>query len=185
MIAPTIQRRQRPRTSAGITAGYVRLTREEGIITGLSVPAQRDGINSYAQQHELPNPVLYLEERAVGADVTFEKRPAGKQLIADIKAGKIDHIVSRDVDRLSRDTVLWLKFVELCCEHGVTIHTFSGPLALRSPSDRFASTVRAAAAQLEKDQVADRVKRAKRELLACPHALDRIRPRIRWNRLHG
>ena len=79
------------------------------------------------------------------------------------QGGKVRHIICRDVDRLSRDTALWLKFVELCCEHGVTIHTFSGPLALRSPSDRFTSTVRAAAAQLEKDQVADRVKR-EREL---------------------
>lgn len=128
------------------------------------MPAQRDGITSYAQQHELPNLVMYVEERAIGADVPFEKRPAGKRLIADINAGKIQHIICRDVDRLSRDTILWLGFVSLCCEHRITLHTFSGPLALKSPSDRFASTVRAAAAQLEKDQVADRVKRAKREM---------------------
>ena len=164
MIATTAQREQRPLAAVGTTAGYIRLTREESILTGLSVPAQRDGINSYAQQHELPNLTVYLEERAIGADVPFEKRPAGKRLIADIKAGRISHIVCRDVDRLSRDTILWLKFVELCCEKGVTIHTFSGPLSLRSPSDRFTSTVRAAAAQLEKDQTGDRVKRAKREL---------------------
>ena len=164
MIATTEQREQKPETALGITAGYIRLTREESLLTGLSVPAQRDGIQSYAQHHELPNLVEYIEERAVGADVLFEKRRAGKQLIADIKVGKISHIVCRDVDRLSRDTALWLWFVELCSEHGVTIHTFSGPLALKSPSDRFTSTVRAAAAQLEKDQVADRVRRAKREL---------------------
>ena len=164
MIGTAVQLEPRKQTVLGITAGYIRLTREESILTGLSVPAQRDSINSYIRQHELPNPVLYLEERAVGADVAFEKRQAGGRLIADIRAGRISNIVCRDLDRLSRDTSLWLKFVELCCEHGVTIHTFSGPLALKSPSDRFASTVRAAAAQLEKDQVADRVKRAKREL---------------------
>jgi len=164
MIATTEQREQQPGTAVGITAGYIRLTREESLVTGLSVPAQRDGIQSYAQHHELPNLVEYIEERAVGADVPFEKRRAGRRLIADVKAGKVSHIICRDVDRLSRDTALWLGFVELCCERGVTIHTFSGPLALKSPSDRFASTVRAAAAQLEKDQVADRVRRAKREL---------------------
>ena len=164
MIATTEQHEQQSQADAGITAGYIRLTREESIVTGLSVPAQQDGINSYVQHHELPNLVEYVEERAVGADVPFEKRLTGRRLIADVKAGKISHIVCRDVDRLSRDTALWLRFVELCCEHGVTIHTFGGPLAMRSPSDRFASTVRAAAAQLEKDQVADRVKRAKREL---------------------
>jgi DNA invertase Pin-like site-specific DNA recombinase/predicted DNA-binding transcriptional regulator AlpA len=158
------QSERRTPTAAGITAGYIRLTREESILTGLSVPAQRDGITSYAQRHELPNLAIYLEERAIGADVPFEKRPAGKNLLADIKAGKISHIICRDIDRLSRDTILWLGFVAICCEHRVTLHTFSGPLALKSPSDRFASTVRAAAAQLEKDQVGDRVKRAKREM---------------------
>ena len=164
MIATAPQREQRPLAAAGITAGYIRLTREESILTGLSIPAQRDGIDSYARQRGLPNLTMYLEERAIGADVPFEKRPAGRRLIADVKAGKVSHIICRDVDRLSRDTILWLGFVGICCEHRVTIHTFSGPLALKSPSDRFASTVRAAAAQLEKDQVADRVKRAKREL---------------------
>lgn len=93
----------------------------------------------------MPNLLPYLEEQAVGADVPFEKRPVRRRLIADIKAGKISRIVCRDLERLSRDTALWLRFVELCCGHGVTIHTFSGPLALRLPSDRFASTVRAAA----------------------------------------
>jgi DNA invertase Pin-like site-specific DNA recombinase len=138
VMATQIERRAQ--TAAGITAGYIRLTREESILTGLSVPAQKDGINSYVQQRGLTNFVLYLEERAVGADVLFEKRQAGKRLIADIRAGRVSNIVCRDLDRLSRDTSLWLAFVELCCEHGVTIHTFSGPLALRSPSDRFAST---------------------------------------------
>jgi len=164
MIRAATQTERRQQAPPGIAAGYIRLTREESIVTGLSMPAQQDGITSYAQQHDLPNLIMYLEERAIGADVPFEKRPAGRRLIADIQAGKISHIICRDVDRLSRDTVLWLGFVGICCENRVTIHTFSGPLALKSPSDRFASTVRAAAAQLEKDQVADRVKRAKREL---------------------
>jgi len=159
-----LQLDRRRQATFGITAGYVRLTREESLVTGLSAPAQLDGIESYVQERGLPEAVLYQEERAVGADVPFEKRQAGRRLIADIQAGRVSNIVCRDLDRLSRDTSLWLEFVDLCCEHGVTIHTFSGPLALRSPSDRFASTVRAAAAQLEKDQVADRVKRAKREL---------------------
>ena len=164
MSVTAIPIERRAEAATGIAAGYIRLTREESIITGLSVPAQRDGIDNYVQQRGLAHFVMYLEERAVGADVPFEKRQAGRRLIADVRAGRVSHIICRDVDRLSRDTALWLKFVELCCEHGVTIHTFSGPLALKSPSDRFASTVRAAAAQLEKDQVADRVKRAKREL---------------------
>ena len=148
MIATTQQREGRARTASGVTAGYVRLTREESIQTGLSAPAQQDGIGSYCRQHELANLQWYMEDRAVGADVPFEKRSAGRRLIEDVQAGRIRHIVCRDVDRLSRDTILWLGFVELCCEHGVTIHTFGGPLAVKSPSDKFASTVRAAAAQL-------------------------------------
>ncbi|MBA7609941.1 hypothetical protein ES703_17144 [subsurface metagenome] len=107
---------------------------------------------------------FYEEIRAVGGDIPWEKRAEGNRLIADIKAGRITHVVVRDMDRLIRDTLLWIQLSKLCVKHGVTIHTLSGPLLTRSPTDKFATTVRAAACELERDQVSDRVKRSKRQM---------------------
>ena len=151
------------RVYPGIVAAYIRLTRDESL-KGLSAVAQKSDITDYAHRSRLSPLIVYEEPRAVGGDVPFERRERGKQLIADIKAGQVTDIIVRDMDRLTRDVHLWLKFAALCDEHGVTIHTLSGPLADKSPTDKFASTVRAAAAQLEKDQVADRVRRVKRAM---------------------
>jgi DNA invertase Pin-like site-specific DNA recombinase len=146
------------------TAAYIRLTRDESLQNGLSAPAQRDGIARYFQQAKLAAPLRIFEEtKAVGGDTDFEKRAAGKQLIAAIRADEVKHIIVRDIDRLTRDLSLGLWLMELCREHSVTIHTFSGPIAVKSASDRFAYHVRSAAAQFEKDQVGDRVSKAKQE----------------------
>lgn len=147
-----------------ITAGYIRLTRDESLKTGLSAPAQKSDIEDYAIRSGLPNLVIYEEKEAIGADVPFEKRKAGKRLIADIAAGKIEHLIGRDLDRFCRDELLWPVFRDTCLDHDVTLHTFSGPISLTSPSDRFATGVRVLAAQLELEQTGDRGRRAKREL---------------------
>jgi len=148
----------------GYSAGYIRLTREESLRKGLSAPAQRADISDYAKRNQLPELVLYEETKAVGGDIPFEKRLQGRRLINDIKADRIVHLVVRDMDRLTRDVYLWLQLNDLCYEHGVAIHTLSGPLPSKSPTDKFSTTVRAAACELEKDQVSDRVKRCKRQM---------------------
>jgi site-specific DNA recombinase len=147
-----------------VVAGYIRLTRDESVKTGLSAPAQRAGIEEYTHRAGLPPPRIYQEPEAVGGDVPFERRKAFSELAAAICAGRVAHLIVRDIDRLTRDVVLWVQLVELCQAHGVAIHTLSGELATRSPTDRFSTTVRAAVAQLEKDQVSDRVRQAKREM---------------------
>lgn len=131
---------------------------------GLSAPAQRADISDYVQRNQLSGLRFYEEPKAVKGETPFQKRIAGKRLIADIRNGIISHIVVRDMDRLTRDVPLWLQLNQLCFDSEVTIHTLSGPLYNSSPTDRFATTVRAAASQLEKEQVGDRVRRVKRQM---------------------
>lgn len=150
--------------SSSYTAGYIRLTREESLKKGLSAPAQRSDIADYINRSKLPKVKFYEEIKATGGHVPWNKRSQGSKLITDVKSGKVRHIVVRDMDRLIRDTSLWIELSKLCLEYDVTIHTLSGPLLYRSPTDKFATTVRAAACELEKDQVSDRVKRCKRQM---------------------
>jgi site-specific DNA recombinase len=146
-----------------LTAAYVRLTRDESL-KGLSAAAQKENIADYVRRAGLPGLQVYEEPRAVGGDVPFEQRAAGRRLVDDIQAGRVGAIVVRDMDRLTRNLALWDWLRQLCWDHAVEIHTLSGPLALKSPSDKFAGRVRAAAAELEKDQVGDRVCRVKRAI---------------------
>jgi DNA invertase Pin-like site-specific DNA recombinase/predicted DNA-binding transcriptional regulator AlpA len=156
--------KRRAQLKKRITGGYIRLTRDESLRKNLSAPAQKSDITDYVQRGGLLNLEFFEETKPVGGDTPFEKRPEGKRLIAKCQAGEVGDIVVRDIDRLTRDLPLWIYLDELCQDKGITIHTLSGPLHTKSPSDRFASYVRAAAAQLEKEQTGDRNRRSKRQL---------------------
>jgi site-specific DNA recombinase len=151
-------------TDTRATVGYIRLTREESLLKNLSAPAQRHEIGVYASRAGLGDVEILEEPDAVGGDTPFHKRKAGRDLIKRIAAGEIGHLIVRDLDRLTRDLPLWLGFAELCGEMGTTLHTFSGELRNKSATDRFATNVRAAAAQMEREQVGDRVRKAKAQL---------------------
>ncbi|HEX8323448.1 MAG TPA: recombinase family protein [Tepidisphaeraceae bacterium] len=147
-------------------AGYIRLTRDESLQNNLSAPAQTKGIKEYAHRAKLEPLRIFEETKAVGGDVPFEKRRAGRELIEAVKAGKVRAIIVRDIDRLTRDMGLGLELLEICRESNCTIHTFTGQVQTRSASDRFAYHVRSAAAEFEKNQTGDRIRKAQREM-AC------------------
>lgn len=102
-----------------MTIGYVRLTREESMLKNLSAPAQRQDIADYAERSGLSDLQILEESKAVGGDVAFEKRNAGRELVRLCKEGRVAHIVVRDVDRLTRDLPLWLHLDDLCERNNV------------------------------------------------------------------
>lgn len=149
--------------SEKLTLGYVRLTKEESL-RGQSPAAQKSEIETYAERNSLPNLEILEETTAVGGDVPFAKRPAGRRLLEAIKEGRVAHIITRDLDRLTRDIVLGAEFLSLLQAQEVELHTFAGPVRLTSASDRFAVNVRVAAAQFEREQTGDRIRGVKRQL---------------------
>ena len=144
-------------------AAYIRLTRDESLQTGLSAPAQRKGIHEYARRANLEPVRIFEETKAIGGDVDFDHRPAGRSLVQAILNGACKHVIVRDLDRLTRDIRLGLELIDMCRHYGVVLHTFTGPIQTKSASDRFAFHVRSAAAEFEKNQTGDRVRKAKRE----------------------
>ena len=92
---------------------YTRKSTEEGLDMEFnSLDAQREsGENYIASQKEkrwFCLPTHYDDGGYSGGNV---ERPALKQLLADIKAGKIDIVVVYKIDRLSRSIC---DFAELC-----------------------------------------------------------------------
>jgi len=147
-----------------LTGVYVRLTRDRSLDTNLSAPAQIREAEEYVRRAGLPPIELYEEKEATGGDVPFSQRRAASRLLDDIRAGKIGHIVARNLDRYVRSDTVWPELRDLCHRHGVTIHTTAGALQLDTPGGRFATNVQVAAASLEREQTADRCRRAKREM---------------------
>ena len=88
-------------TEGKITALYERLSRDDEL-TGdsNSIVNQKKYLEGYAEQQGYDNCIHYTDDGYSGGN--FE-RPAWKRLIADVEAGKVAHIIVKDMSRIGRD----------------------------------------------------------------------------------
>ena len=88
-------------TEAKITALYERLSRDdEAIGDSNSIVNQKMQLGSYAAQHGFNNCVHYTDDGWSGGN--FD-RPDWKRLIADIEAGKVGCVITKDMSSIGRD----------------------------------------------------------------------------------
>ena len=88
-------------TESKITALYERLSRDDDNAgDSNSIVNQKKYLESYAQQRGYANCRHYTDDGWSGGN--FE-RPAWKQLVADIEAGKVAHVIVKDMSRAGRD----------------------------------------------------------------------------------
>ena len=105
-------------TESKITALYERLSRDDDQIgDSNSIVNQKKYLESYAQQRGYTNIQHYTDDGWSGGN--FE-RPAWKQLIADIEAGKVAHVLVKDMSRIGRDYLQTGFYTEVMFrQHGV------------------------------------------------------------------
>lgn len=84
-----------------ITALYERLSRDDELAgDSNSITNQKRYLTDYAEQRGFINCVHYTDDGWSGGN--FE-RPAWKQLVADIEAGKVGTVIVKDMSRVGRD----------------------------------------------------------------------------------
>lgn len=88
-------------TETKITALYERLSRDDDQAgDSNSIKNQKRYLEGYAADHGYTNCVHYTDDGWSGGN--FD-RPAWKQLVADIEAGKVAHLLVKDLSRIGRD----------------------------------------------------------------------------------
>ena len=105
-------------TEEKITALYERLSRDDDNVgDSNSIVNQKKYLESYAQQRGYTNCRHYTDDGWSGGN--FE-RPAWKQLIADIEAGRVAHVIVKDMSRAGRDYLQTGFYTEVFFrQHGV------------------------------------------------------------------
>ena len=105
-------------TEGKITALYERLSRDdEQTGDSNSIINQKKYLEGYAQQQGYGNVVHYTDDGYSGGN--FD-RPAWKRLEADIEAGKVAHVIVKDMSRIGRDYLQTGFYTEVFFrEHGV------------------------------------------------------------------
>ena len=88
-------------TEEKITALYERLSRDDDVAgDSNSILNQKRYLESYAKQRGYTNIVHYTDDGWSGGN--FE-RPGWKRLVADIEAGKVAHLLCKDLSRIGRN----------------------------------------------------------------------------------
>lgn len=142
------------------TAFYARVTKEESVKKGLSLPNQRRRFGELAARYGWTSR-HYEEPKHVSGEVGPVERPALAQLLADIHSGTARRVVVRHLDRLGRGPVLESLLREFHLQ-GIELWTFDGQVDYRSAGGRFQVRVQAAAGAFEVERGGERVREARR-----------------------
>ena len=105
-------------TEEKITALYERLSRDDELIgDSNSIINQKKYLEDYAVLHGFTNCVHYTDDGYSGG--SFD-RPAWKQMLADIEAGKVGVVIAKDMSRIGREYLQTGFYTEVVFrEHGV------------------------------------------------------------------
>jgi site-specific DNA recombinase len=124
-----------------------------------SLDAQREACEAYikSQAHEGWRlvPVHYDDGAFSGASL---ERPALQQLLADVRAGKIDIVLAYKVDRLTRSLADFAKLIELFDVQDVSFVSVTQSFHTSSSMGRLTLNVLLSFAQFERELIGERVR---------------------------
>jgi site-specific DNA recombinase len=124
-----------------------------------SLDAQREACEAYikSQAHEGWRliPGRYDDGAFSGASLD---RPALQQLLADVRAGKIDIVLVYKVDRLTRSLADFAKLIELFDAHSVSLVSVTQSFNTSSSMGRLTLNVLLSFAQFERELIGERVR---------------------------
>ena len=141
-------------------AVYTRKSSEEGLEQDFnSLHAQRESCEAYvrSQKHEgwVVLPAQYDDGGISGATLD---RPALQQLLADIRARKVDTVVVYKVDRLTRSLADFAKIVEIFDVHGVAFVSVTQHFNTTTSMGRLTLNVLLSFAQFEREVAGERIR---------------------------
>jgi len=116
------------------TAIYVRVSTEEQAKEGYSIRAQIDKLKSYIQVKDWDFYKVYADEGISGKNI--EGRPAINELIADIKAGRVNNVLVYKIDRLTRSTKDLIDLTDIFKEYHCNFNSVMESIDTQTASGR-------------------------------------------------
>jgi len=140
--------------------GYSRVSTLEQANTGVSLAAQRQALDRYADYHGWAE-VQHFVDAGVSAGKPMSKRPEGARMLAALKPG--DVVMAVKLDRMFRSAIDCLTTLQHWKKSKVALHfvDFGGQsVDTTSAAGGFFATMLAGVAEMERTMVSDRVRSA-------------------------
>jgi len=136
---------------------YTRVSTDLQVRRGESLDEQVDEARSYCKYKDISIVQVYREEGKSGKNID---RPELKKLLRDCKKGKIDTVIVKKLDRLSRSILDFEKLLRFFEEYKVTLISLRESFDTSSPMSRAAVRIVLVFAQLEREQTSERTRDA-------------------------
>lgn len=139
------------------TAIYMRVSTDRQAQEGDSIPAQRDALRKYIDNHE--DMILAGEYLDDGISGTRADRDELQRLLEDVKAGRVDLILVTKLDRLYRSIRHYLNMMDVLDKHGVGWLAIWEPIYdTTTPQGRLIVNQMMSIAQFEAENTGQRVR---------------------------
>lgn len=136
---------------------YTRVSTDLQVQRGESLDEQLHEAKSYCSYRNIDIIGVYREEGRSGKNTD---RPELKRLLRDCKKGKIDTVIVKKLDRLSRSILDFEKMLRFFEEEKVTLISLKESFDTSSPMSRAAVRIVLVFAQLEREQTSERTRDA-------------------------
>lgn len=136
-------------------ACYVRVSSEEQKLHGISLDAQRDKLQDYADKHGLKI-VGWYEDEGISGRKLIRKRPALQRMLYDAQAGKFDRIIFIKLDRFFRSVAEYHECMKMI--DPVLWTATEEKYDLTTANGRAFVNMKLTIAELEADQTGERIK---------------------------
>ena len=136
---------------------YIRVSTDEQARHGLSLGEQRADLERYANAHHYTIVGIYADEGST-ARKSLKRRKELQRLLDDVRAGRIDIILFKCLDRWFRNIRDYYKVQDILDEHGVDWECTQEKYNTTTTSGRLMLNIKLSVAQNESDQTSDRIR---------------------------
>jgi len=140
--------------------GYLRVSTDMQDQSGLGLDAQKDQIQSYANQRGIE--VVRWYRDTTSGKTTVEQRDGLSQLVKDLETNQIVLVAKRD--RLSRDLMLSLWIEKEISKVSCSLESCAGEGNGDSPTDKLLKNLILAFGEFERSMIAERTRAAMKAL---------------------
>lgn len=136
---------------------YARVSTEEQAMHGVSLDAQKERLQRYAEENGLTVAGIYVDE-GISARKRYTKRPAFVKMLDDVKNSRIDVVLFIKLDRWFRNIADYYEVQAILDRYGVQWIATDEDYDTTTANGRLALNIKLAIAQDESDRTSERIK---------------------------